>query len=281
MSKKNLFLGSLIPILTLSVGCSNFEGAQVELNSLQSQLPNINGKAGSHELELTAVSEVIAELQISQVDGLMASTVAKLGMSGSGSGWGDVSSNLNTAASSGSGGGWGGAATNNRIPDNNITATRDCALGGNFVAKTKPTLKVATTDTKSIFSEDTTPELDTEITNASVQFNDCRVADSNFNEYVISGTLTATNAQATSAFTVSGSDLAFIGRGISSISGSISIVGASGKTDCSVNLSSDVTQSHGDVTVEHKSGIVRVQSGIVGSLCDSEVSLEIQRSIGF
>lgn len=294
MFKQKTLIGGILPLALLSIGCSGFDSSLLETGkSLSSmQPPIITGeKAQAYEMELTAVSELVAELQVVQVDGLMVNQMARIQMSSSqSSGWGGVNQNLNTSPSAslieldeaGKSFGWGGGAAGPRPnPSNNITTTRDCELGGTFVAKSKPVLRLPASIASKAFKEDTTPELSTDIQQASIEFKNCRVADGDNNEYRINGTLAATGAESASVFTISDADLSFNGSGVSNISGTLKVTSDAGTSDCDLSLATSVSASKGDVTLAHKSGKVDVSADMDGTLCGQTVQLKMQRSVGF
>lgn len=244
------------------------------------------------KLQQRAIIEMLSEMQASQVDGLMKNTKT---MATKTSSWGSVSENVNDGVSGNNSTGWGASAPAPTDPEpstppedvfitnDTIKVSRDCEFGGKARAFITPNLALNQRDVSSIFDNNSTPELTTKVDKTTIIFENCQVADENFNEYVINGRLDASSASASSIFTAetTGQGITFDGSGLSDIKGKLSIKDGDKVNDCGIDLSAEVTDSFGDVFVAQKAGVVALDATLNGKLCDKSGKISVSDEVQF
>lgn len=262
-------------LMMVSLGCSEFQVSKSKLESFPSNISSDKGKMSQTDIALSAVTQVLADLQLSQIDGLMASQeMRQLAFQGENDGWGGAAAENSLQASQGSGG-WGGGGANDRTnPKDTFKIERDCDLGG----KVSSTFKAKNINTNGLaaFAEATTTPMKTQTLELTQDFTQCRFSDASHSVYVVSGQLKIP-VQATSSgvFTVKKTVFGLSSNGGGEVSGRLKITLSDIETvNCELQVGAEAVTATGEVQRAQRKGIISLQSAFSGQVCGEETQTD-------
>lgn len=262
-------------LMMVSLGCSEFQVSKSKLESFPSNISSDKGKVNQTDIALSAVTQLLADLQLSQIDGLMASQeMRQLAFQGENEGWGGAAAENSFQAAQGSGG-WGGSSGDDRNrPNDNFKIERDCDLGG----KVSSTFKAKNINTNGLaaFAEATTTPMQTQTFELTQEFTQCRFSDPSHSIYVVSGQLKIP-VQATSSgvFTVKKAVFGLSSSGGGEVSGRLKIKLSDTETvNCELRVSAQAVTATGEVQRAQRKGIISLQSTFSGDVCGAETQTD-------
>jgi hypothetical protein len=265
-------------LIMVSLGCSEFQVSKSKLESFPSNISSDKGKMSQTDIALSAVTQLLADLQLSQIDGLMASQeMRQLAFEGENEGWGGAAAENSLQAAQGSGG-WGSGGegeTNNRNkPKDTFKIERDCDLGG----KVSSTFKAKNINTNGLaaFAEATTTPMQTQTFELTQDFTQCRFSDASHSVYVVSGQLKIP-VQATSSgvFTVKKAVFGLSSKGGGEVSGRLKIALSDSETvNCELRVGAEAVTATGEVQRAQRKGIISLQSTFSGQVCGEETQTD-------
>ncbi|MBK9038839.1 MAG: hypothetical protein IPL83_06735 [Bdellovibrionales bacterium] len=263
-------------LMMVSLGCSEFKVSKSKLESFPSNISSDKGKMSQTDIALSAVTQVLADLQLSQIDGLMASQeMRQLAFQGENDGWGGAAAENSLQASQGSGGWGGGGDANDRTnPKDTFKIERDCDLGG----KVSSTFKAKNINTNGLaaFAEATTTPMQTQTLELTQDFTQCRFSDTSHSIYVVSGQLKIP-VQATSSgvFTVKKTVFGLSSNGGGEVSGRLKITLSDIETvNCELRVGAEAVTATGEVQRAQRKGIISLQSAFSGQVCGEETQTD-------
>lgn len=287
LNRKNLLLVSF-NIAIVGFGCSQFQANKAKLASFPSSMESTetNGeqskKLESSDIAKLAVDQLLADIQLSQIDGIVGSPEFAA-LSGTKSGWGQAASSLLNEGSNS--GGWGGNSASrksslflgSKIEARQFAFTRDCDLGGTVSVS----LKVKNINTLGVqaFAQDTTSEMGTETSEATVDFSDCRFNDGEYNEYSVNGKLNAPDlVHSVGTLTVKSGTFELAGEGGSagSMQGQLRITLPDSVYNCSVSVEAEAEGTSAEVQSAQRKGNIEFSSVVTGDLCGVHYQTESQ-----
>lgn len=260
-------------LIMVSLGCSEFQVSKSKLESFPSNISSDKGKMSQTDIALSAVSQLLADLQLGQIDGLMASReMQQMAFQGESEGWGGAAAENSLQAAQGSGG-WGSGGEDppdSNKPKDTFKIERDCDLGG----KVSSTFKAKNINANGLaaFAEPTTTPMQTQTLELTQDFTQCRFSDSSHSIYVVSGQLKIP-VQATSSgvFTVKKTVFGLSGTGASEVRGRLKITLSDTETvNCEVQVGAESIKATGEVQRAQRKGIVSLQSTFSGQVCGDE-----------
>jgi hypothetical protein len=265
-------------LMMVSLGCSEFQVSKSKLESFPSNISSDKGKMNQTDIALSAVTQLLADLQLSQIDGLMASQeMRQLAFQGENEGWGGAAAENSLQAAQGSGG-WGSGGegeTNDRNkPKDTFKIERDCDLGG----KVSSTFKAKNINTNGLaaFAEATTTPMQTQTLELTQDFTQCRFSDTSHSIYVVSGQLKIP-VQATSSgvFTVKKAVFGLSSNGGGEVSGRLKITLSDIETvNCELRVGAEAVTAAGEVQRAQRKGVISLQSAFSGQVCGEETQTD-------
>lgn len=262
-------------LMMVSLGCSEFQASKSKLESFPSNISSDKGKMSQTDIALSAVTQLLADLQLSQIDGLMASQeMRQLAFQGENDGWGGAAAENSFQASQGSGGWGSGGEADRSKPKDTFKIERDCDLGG----KVSSTFKAKNINTNGLaaFAEATTTPMQTQTLELTQDFTQCRFSDTSHSIYVVSGQLKIP-VQATSSgvFTVKKAVFGLSSNGAGEVSGRLKIDLSDIETvNCELQVGAEAVTATGEVQRAQRKGIISLQSAFSGQVCGEETQTD-------
>ncbi|MBK7845715.1 MAG: hypothetical protein IPJ71_18930 [Bdellovibrionales bacterium] len=262
-------------LMTVSIGCSEFQASKSKLESFPSNISSDKGNMSQTDIALSAVTQLLADLQLSQIDGLMASReMRQLAFQGENEGWGGAAAENSFQAAQGSGG-WGGSNGDDpNKPRDTFKMERDCDLGG----KVSSTFKAKNINTNGLaaFAEATTTPMETQTFELTQDFTQCRFSDTSHSIYVVNGQLKIpVQATSTGVFTVKKAVFGLSSKGGGEVSGRLKITLSDTETvNCELRVGAEAVTATGEVQRAQRKGIISLQSTFSGQVCGAETQTD-------